>query len=132
MFKDSNPIFSVACDTIQFRVAWWFKHFGNGSKDPVTLLMLNIPELCRDPVKSKVSRAGSWRAPGVGTFKFNVDGSVAGQTGMAGIGVFSGTVQVKFYARFPCVVVSKTLFRLSCWLSIWLVLCVLIIFRVLT
>ena len=86
VFEEVEPVTSLALDTIQFRVAWWFTHHGIGSSDPLTTLIQNLCEFCRDPVIVRRYGSGVCVPPGVGFLKFNVDGSVIGQTGMAGIG----------------------------------------------
>ena len=86
IFEDSVPILSLAVDLIRFCVAWWFKHYGSGSSDSITILSQNLEEFCRDPVKSKKNVVVHWVPPVLGVLKFNVDGSVRYQSGMAGIG----------------------------------------------
>ena len=53
VFKDGEAITSLAANLIQFRVAWWFKHHGCGSLDPLTSLLQCVNEFCKDPVKPK-------------------------------------------------------------------------------
>ncbi|KAK2649627.1 hypothetical protein Ddye_017116 [Dipteronia dyeriana] len=46
LFKDIEASFVSASDMVKFRVAWWFKIYGRSSKDPISLTMLNIKDLC--------------------------------------------------------------------------------------
>ncbi|KAK0604076.1 hypothetical protein LWI29_011762 [Acer saccharum] len=73
-------------DTIQFRTAWWFKHHGCGSLVPLTSLLQNVSEFCKDPLKSKKQAFEPWVPPVAGSLKFNVDGSSRGQSRSSGIG----------------------------------------------
>ena len=77
---------SQIVDTISFRVVWWFKHFGKGSSDSITSLLLNISERCIDPILVKEVKNDIWTTPKGGVLKFNVDGSARGSPGSAGIG----------------------------------------------
>ena len=93
---------SIAMDVIQFRVAWWFKHHGVGSNDPITVLIQNISQFCRDKVKLKKHNYEVWLPPGNGLIKFNVDGSAKGQPGPAGIGGVlrnSGGMMICFFSK---------------------------------
>ncbi|KAK2654186.1 hypothetical protein Ddye_014042 [Dipteronia dyeriana] len=73
-------------DSVQLRVAWWFKHHGPGSLDSITTLMRNVSEFCKDPVKQKNCVSEEWIPLGLEAFKFNIDGSSRGNPGDAGIG----------------------------------------------
>ena len=86
IFKDQVPSLEKAEDDARFRVAWWFKHYGKGSKLPVSLLILNVKESCviLAPLKKKLK--GRWMPPVGDNLKFNVDGSANGNPGSAGIG----------------------------------------------
>ena len=75
-----------ASDMVKFRMVWWFKHHGAGSKEPINMLLLNISELCIDSKKSKFQRSEAWIPPLNSDLKFNVDGSSLGNPGPAGIG----------------------------------------------
>ena len=44
--KDAN--LSLALDSVKFRVAFWFKYFGDGSKEDLTILLLNVGDRCID------------------------------------------------------------------------------------
>ncbi|KAK3221456.1 hypothetical protein Dsin_008481 [Dipteronia sinensis] len=74
-----------ASNMVRFRVAWWFKTYGNGSGDPITLIRLDIAERCKDPDKVKIKKLGEWIPPLHDVLKFNVDGSARGSPGQAGI-----------------------------------------------
>ena len=53
VFNDVDASSSIAVDTIQFCVAWWFKDHGCGSMDPITSLLQCVSEHCKDPSKPK-------------------------------------------------------------------------------
>ncbi|KAK3210490.1 hypothetical protein Dsin_015196 [Dipteronia sinensis] len=71
---------------VKLRVVWWFKHYGKGSKEPVSSLIRNIKEFCVDHKKSEKVKVQEWIPPADNVLKFNVDGSVKGKNGPAGIG----------------------------------------------
>ncbi|KAK3206373.1 hypothetical protein Dsin_020419 [Dipteronia sinensis] len=73
-------------DMVRFRLVWWFKYCGKGSKDQVSLMLLNVKDRCVDNSASKVSKAELWSPPAEGLLFFNVDGSAVGTPGPAGIG----------------------------------------------
>ena len=83
-FKDVQLDFVRAVDMVRFRVGWWFKYHGAGSKEPITVILLNIKEMCTDNSNKKKSK-GSWNPPLGRGLKFNVDGSALGKPGMASI-----------------------------------------------
>ena len=97
IFKDEESVMSVARDSIQFRVAWWFKHHGYGSNNPVTSLIQNISQRCKDPLKFKRQASAAWIPPGVGTIKFNVDGSAKVSLDWQEYGGFCGIAVEKRY-----------------------------------
>ncbi|KAK3189625.1 hypothetical protein Dsin_029186, partial [Dipteronia sinensis] len=82
--KDANS--SMAQDSVRFRVAWWFKNFGCGSKEDITILLLDIKNRCVDKYQTKVNRFYKWSPPLGNDLVFNVEGSARGNQGMAGIG----------------------------------------------
>ncbi|KAK1572473.1 hypothetical protein Q3G72_033082 [Acer saccharum] len=53
-----------AVDDVQFRVAWWFKWYGKGSKLPASMLLLNIKDSCTTVVSSKNSANGDGSSRG--------------------------------------------------------------------
>jgi len=69
---------------IRFRVAWWFKHCGKGSSNPITIIVENL-QTCRVDVKVKRNKIKVAQLP-TNDFTFNVDGSVRVELGTAGIG----------------------------------------------
>ncbi|KAK0590390.1 hypothetical protein LWI29_026415 [Acer saccharum] len=71
---------------IKFRIAWWFKHHGKDTSDPVTLLLLNIKDCCKDSKRAAAPKLESWIPPDLDHLKFNVDGAARGSPGPAGIG----------------------------------------------
>ncbi|KAK2638085.1 hypothetical protein Ddye_025880 [Dipteronia dyeriana] len=79
VFNNKEPDLTVALDSIRFRVAWWFKHHGCGSLDPLTSLLQCVSQFCKDQMKSKKRESEAWIPPGLGSLKFNVDGSAKGQ-----------------------------------------------------
>ncbi|KAK0594528.1 hypothetical protein LWI29_006366 [Acer saccharum] len=86
VFKDVSISFEKAVDMVKFRVGWWFKYIGKGSKDPITLILLNIAERCVDVKKPKLPKHKDWIPPKPELLKFNVDGSARGVPGHAGVG----------------------------------------------
>ncbi|KAK2640843.1 hypothetical protein Ddye_022606 [Dipteronia dyeriana] len=85
IFKDI-PVDSVRMeDMVRFRVGWWFKHFGGGSLDPLTLILLNIVDRCSEISKKSFFNLQKWISPATNLLKFNVDGSVRSSLGFAGI-----------------------------------------------
>ena len=77
---------ALSDDLIKFRVAWWFKHHGKGFSDPITTLVLNIRDCCKDAKPPKTTKKDSWIPPDFNSLKFNVDGSARDSLGLAGIG----------------------------------------------
>ncbi|KAK2655689.1 hypothetical protein Ddye_008741 [Dipteronia dyeriana] len=75
-----------AIDKVKFRVAWWFKNCGKGSNDMISILILDIARRCLDSGISKASKFKEWIPPIQEVLKFNIDGSVRGSPGQAGIG----------------------------------------------
>ncbi|KAK3200402.1 hypothetical protein Dsin_023817 [Dipteronia sinensis] len=86
VFKKVEASFSKTVDMVRFRVAWWFKNLGKGSKDPITIMLLDIAERCTETYKVKIPKLEKWMPPQSDGLKFNVDGSVRGSSGQAGIG----------------------------------------------
>ncbi|KAK3219666.1 hypothetical protein Dsin_013636 [Dipteronia sinensis] len=76
----------MACDLVLFRIGWWFKFHGKGSKDSIDSILLNISELCVESSKKKSVGHVGWSPPSFGVLKFNVDGSARGKPSPAGIG----------------------------------------------
>ncbi|KAK3184861.1 hypothetical protein Dsin_032147 [Dipteronia sinensis] len=64
----------------------WFKHLKKGSAEPATSLLLNFKELCVKWTKAKPNKILDWIPPNVESLKFNVDASLRGNLGPAGIG----------------------------------------------
>ena len=73
-------------DTIRLRIAWWFKAKWPDSVYSI-LDIVRFPNITQSPLKSRaVKNAALWKAPPLGSLKFNVDGSARGKPGPAGIG----------------------------------------------
>ncbi|KAK2648312.1 hypothetical protein Ddye_015801 [Dipteronia dyeriana] len=102
IFNDKETNVWQAIDIVKFRVAWWFKHLSKGSKETLTYMLLNIKELCVDgkPIK-KINKA-DWIPPANSNLKFNVDGSVSGNPGPAGIGGVLRNFDGKVLCMFSC------------------------------
>ncbi|KAK0608412.1 hypothetical protein LWI29_030312 [Acer saccharum] len=77
---------SLALDSIKFRVVWWFKNFGFGSNEDITILLLDVGGRCVDKKPVKIVKPCSWSPPVDNDLFFNVDGSARGNPGKAGIG----------------------------------------------
>ncbi|KAK3225721.1 hypothetical protein Dsin_005583 [Dipteronia sinensis] len=43
-----------AKDTVKFRVVWWFKYLGKGSKVPISTMLLNVKDNCSTQNSVKV------------------------------------------------------------------------------
>ena len=86
VFGNEEALLSKAVDMVQFRIAWWFKNFGKGSKDPITHILLDVAERCIDPYSVRTPNVEEWIPPPQEMLKFNVDGSARGSPGQAGIG----------------------------------------------
>ncbi|KAK2653938.1 hypothetical protein Ddye_013794 [Dipteronia dyeriana] len=82
--EDADPV--KALDMIKFRVTWWYKHFGKGVIDPISLLLLDVACRCVYFDRIKNPKKGNWIHPESETLLFNVDGSTKGSPGFAGIG----------------------------------------------
>ncbi|KAK2649624.1 hypothetical protein Ddye_017113 [Dipteronia dyeriana] len=85
VFNGKEVCVMKAMDMIKFRMVWWFKHFGPGSKESVDILLLNLTELCMDFSRKKVQRVEAWTPPLDNTLKFNVDGSALDKPDPVGI-----------------------------------------------
>ncbi|KAK3213081.1 hypothetical protein Dsin_017787 [Dipteronia sinensis] len=55
VFKGISADVNYVIDLVKFRVAWWFKHHGKGSTEPITLMLENLKECC---TKCALGRAG--------------------------------------------------------------------------
>ncbi|KAK2654078.1 hypothetical protein Ddye_013934 [Dipteronia dyeriana] len=86
IFEDKAANVKQAIDMVKLRVVWWFKALAKGSQDTVQMLMLNVKLLCVEHTKPKLKKSVDWIPPVKGILKFNVDGSVRGNSGSAGIG----------------------------------------------
>ncbi|KAK3195684.1 hypothetical protein Dsin_026994 [Dipteronia sinensis] len=86
LFKNGKANLNQAVDMVQFRIAWWFKHYGTSSMDPITYMLLNIKDRCTDATKVKSPKIEEWIPPSFNTLKFNVDWSARSSPGQARIG----------------------------------------------
>ncbi|KAK4848903.1 hypothetical protein QYF36_018453 [Acer negundo] len=86
VFKNGSSDVEAASDLIKFRVAWWFKHHRKGSSDPVTSLILNIKDCCKDSNRTLRNKNEAWIPYDIVSLKFNMDGAARGSLGPAGIG----------------------------------------------
>ncbi|KAK3222103.1 hypothetical protein Dsin_009128 [Dipteronia sinensis] len=73
-------------DIVKFRIAWWFKHHGNGSMLPISTMLLNLPKSFLETKILRKAKVDVWIPPSGDALKFNVDGSSWGNPGSAGIG----------------------------------------------
>ena len=83
ILRNSDQGVGQAVDMIKIRVVWWFKHFAEGCKEPITVMLQNIADRCSVLKPSKVVSEGDWTPPPFGALKFNVDGSARGNLGDA-------------------------------------------------
>ncbi|KAK0601643.1 hypothetical protein LWI29_026061 [Acer saccharum] len=67
-------------------VAWWFKHHGKGSPEPITTILENLKTYSAEVKLARPSVSMKWRPLQAVNLSFNVDGSVMGLSGKAGIG----------------------------------------------
>ncbi|KAK3227433.1 hypothetical protein Dsin_007295 [Dipteronia sinensis] len=86
VFNNGEATVCLAADSVKLKVAWWFKFYGRGSTDPITFILINIKDRCTDSIVSKQKKVEEWIPPITNGLKFNVDGSVRGKPGPAGIG----------------------------------------------
>ncbi|KAK3219658.1 hypothetical protein Dsin_013628 [Dipteronia sinensis] len=70
VFKEKEADLMLAVDTINFRIACWYKFHGFGSKELITSILLNMPGLCKEAKRRILSISEG--------LKFNVDGSSRG------------------------------------------------------
>ncbi|KAK2654997.1 hypothetical protein Ddye_008049 [Dipteronia dyeriana] len=90
VFRGKNISVFQVVDMVKFKMVWWFKHFGSGSKDSVDIFLLNLTERCVDSRKRKDQIAEAW-IPLIGNvLKYYVDSSALGNLGSAD----SNTVEV--------------------------------------
>ncbi|KAK3218848.1 hypothetical protein Dsin_012818 [Dipteronia sinensis] len=82
----SRQAIDYVTDTLKFRVAWWFKHHGKGSKLPISMMLSDIKVSCLEPKFVKPVNPSVWLPPTGDALKVNVDGSARGNPGSAGIG----------------------------------------------
>ncbi|KAK2651883.1 hypothetical protein Ddye_011739 [Dipteronia dyeriana] len=68
-------------DSANTRFTWQ----GGGCIDPITTLLVDIKERCMDKVSVNVNRSKTWVPSPINSLFFNVDGSVRGSPGDAGI-----------------------------------------------
>ncbi|KAK3193125.1 hypothetical protein Dsin_024435 [Dipteronia sinensis] len=93
VFRGKEVDFIVAANMVKFRVVWWFKHYGKGSTDAVTTILLNIKDCCTKSTMVKQRSLGTWIPPSLDVLKFNVDGAVRGSPGQAGMGGGGGVLR---------------------------------------
>ena len=86
MFKDKEADLGWAIDSVRFRMASWFKYFGRGSDEDLTVLLLDISGRCTDRVAKMNSATIVWTPPIGDNLFFNVDSSALGCSGMVGMG----------------------------------------------
>ncbi|KAK2646875.1 hypothetical protein Ddye_022070 [Dipteronia dyeriana] len=85
VFWDIQANLGVAPDLVRFRVCWWFKNYGCGSEDDLIQLLLDVCDRCIDKENVRVVKRSVWTSPLGNAFFFNVDVSVRGCSGEAGI-----------------------------------------------
>ncbi|KAK3229099.1 hypothetical protein Dsin_000980 [Dipteronia sinensis] len=86
VFNNEEASSTKVMDMVKFRVVWWFKNYGNGSCDPITLILLDIVECCTEHSKVNILKIGDCIPSPPKVLKFNVDGSASGSPGQASIG----------------------------------------------
>ncbi|KAK2638878.1 hypothetical protein Ddye_026673 [Dipteronia dyeriana] len=86
VFKDAILSLSQTEDLIHFKVVWWYKYLGGGSSEPITHMLLNVVEYCKNSRKMKLYPTIEWIPPSVDSFMFTFDGSARGNPGQTGVG----------------------------------------------
>ncbi|KAK3199510.1 hypothetical protein Dsin_022925 [Dipteronia sinensis] len=76
VFKGVPTERDVVIDLVRFRVAWWFKNHGRGSKEPLTVIMENLEICCLEEPPVKIRKSKKWIPPSDKALKFNVDAFV--------------------------------------------------------
>ena len=79
-------------------MASWFKYYGMGSNEDLTILFLDVGGRCIDRVERKMKATAVWIPPNGENLSFNVDGSTLGYPRMAGM----GGVLRNSEGRIPC------------------------------
>ncbi|KAK3231838.1 hypothetical protein Dsin_003719 [Dipteronia sinensis] len=86
VFKEKEANFIWAMDTVKFSVAYWFKNHGCRSNEALTMILLDISEMCVKKKAVKTSVSNVWVPSGGADLCFAVDGSALGNSGMTSIG----------------------------------------------
>ncbi|KAK2653709.1 hypothetical protein Ddye_013565 [Dipteronia dyeriana] len=86
IFRGSKADTNQAIDMVKSMIVWWFKHLGRGLNDSIASMLVNIKDVCIDTNHRKTVSQETWQPPAIGSLKFNVDGSIKGCPGMAGMG----------------------------------------------
>ncbi|KAI9153915.1 hypothetical protein LWI28_018395 [Acer negundo] len=87
IFNGEDPSLTQAANIVKFRTALWFKHHGRGSKIPISTMLLNLIESCREsPPKKKIQKEEELIPPFSLGLKFNIDSSARCSPGDVGIG----------------------------------------------
>ncbi|KAK3213218.1 hypothetical protein Dsin_017924 [Dipteronia sinensis] len=85
IFNNKILDFEQTVDMVKFRIVWWFKHHGKGSKDATTAILLNLKDRCEKVKPMKRINVETWIPPIMDMLKFNVDGSARGSPSPPGI-----------------------------------------------
>ena len=86
IFKDNEVSLNWATNMVGFRVVWWFKYMRKNGVEPITHMLLNIQVSCASH-KPGNRNSRNWEQLSVtNVLNFNVDGSLRGNPGSAGIG----------------------------------------------
>ncbi|KAK2648318.1 hypothetical protein Ddye_015807 [Dipteronia dyeriana] len=100
VFDGKEASFSMAIDSVKFRLALWFKNCGAGSNEDLTILLLDVKRWCVDKIRSKSKVLRPWSHPNDHDIVFNVDESSRGNPGLAGIGGVLRDVNEKVLCLF--------------------------------
>ncbi|KAK3219671.1 hypothetical protein Dsin_013641 [Dipteronia sinensis] len=60
IFNDKEAIVQQTVDIIKFRLVWWFKYFGKGTKDHISLMLLNVKDCCVNNIATKRTNSDFW------------------------------------------------------------------------
>ena len=113
-------------DMVKFRVGWWFEHHGKGSPEPITSILLDLTEICKESFKVRHSKVEEWVPPAMDVLYFNVNGATRGCLGAAGIGGVLRNLNGKVLCLFSCNVGIQILILRRSWQSRMLAVCMLL------
>ncbi|KAK2660961.1 hypothetical protein Ddye_007494 [Dipteronia dyeriana] len=106
MFKGNPVDITYYVDLVRFMVAWWFKHYGKGSSEQISIILENLKTCYAEVKKVRTSGNKVWVPPKEEDLSFNVDGSVRRIFWKAEIGGFLRNSKGKILCSFSAPVSS--------------------------